>query len=218
MGNSADEDKHKFLDWVRELAELRGMPLKRRYFERSYKKIYLHIFSDASLESMCIVPYLRAEDEDGLELSFVFGKCGIAPMKQQTIPKLELQAALYSVRLRQLITEEHNIQIQTVTHWTDSMTLLQWLHSAHKRQQVFVAKRVGEILDQPTVDEWRQVKGTINPADIGSRGVNVSQLLESERLNGPTWFKQNPGSWPEQVKLVDDDDIVLMTNPTESVK
>ena len=137
-------------------------------------------------------------------------------MKQQTIPKLELQAALYSVRLRQLITEDHDIQIHTVTHWTDSMTVLQWLHSG-KKQQVFVANRVGELLDKSTVDEWRHVKGTMNPADTGTSGVTVSQLLESEWLNGPTWPKQNPGSWPEQVKLVDDDNIVLITNPPENV-
>ena len=94
-----EEDEQQFLDWVKELAELKNMPLKRRYFDKRYKKIDLHIFSDASLESMCIVAYLRAEDE-GVELSFVIGKCRIAPIKQQTIPKLELQAALYSVRLR----------------------------------------------------------------------------------------------------------------------
>ena len=62
------EDKQKYLEWVRELAELKNMPLKRRYFERSYKKIDLQIFSDASLESMCIVAYVRAADEDGVEL------------------------------------------------------------------------------------------------------------------------------------------------------
>ena len=214
---SEEEDAQQFLDWVKELAELKNMPLERRYFDKRYKKMDLHIFSDASLESMCIVAYLRAEDDDGVELSFVIGKCRIAPMKQQTIPKLELQAALYSVRLRQLISADHDIQIQTVTHWTDSMTVLQWLHSAHKRQQVFVANRVGEILDQSTVDEWRHVKGTMNPADIGTRGVTVSQLLESEWLNGPAWLRQNPGSWPKQAKLVDENDFVLVTNPTESV-
>ena len=99
-----NEDKHKFMDWVRELAELKNMPLSRRYFDKSYEKMDLHIFSDASMESMCIVAYLRVEDVDGVELSFVIMKCKIAPMKQQTTPKLELQAALYSVRLRQMIT------------------------------------------------------------------------------------------------------------------
>ena len=212
-----EEDERQFLDWVKELAELKNMPLKRRYFDKWYKKKDLHIFSDASLESMCIVAYLRAEDDEGVELSFVIGKCRIAPTKQQTIPKLELQAALYSVRLRELITENHDIQVQTVTHWTDSMTVLQWLHSALKKQQVFVANRDGEILDQSTVDEWQHVKGTMNPAGIGTRGVTVSQLLGSEWVNGPAWLKQRPGSWPEQTTLVDDDDIALMTTPAESV-
>ena len=60
------------------------------------------------------------------------------------------------------------------------MTVLQWLHSAHKRHQVFVANRAGEILDQSTVNEWQHVKGPMNPADIGTRGATVSQLLEIE--------------------------------------
>ena len=37
------------------------MPLKRRYFERSYEK---NRWADDSLDSMCIVAYVRAEDED----------------------------------------------------------------------------------------------------------------------------------------------------------
>ena len=57
----------------------------------------------------------------------------------------------------------------------------------------------------------------MNRADIGTRGVTVSQLLESYWLNGRAWLEQNPSNWPEHVKLVDDDDIVLMTNPTENV-
>ena len=47
-----------------------------------------------------------------------------SPVKQQTIPKMELQAALYSVRLRHLITKDHDIHIQSVTQCTDSMTVL----------------------------------------------------------------------------------------------
>ena len=93
-------DKHKFLDWVRELAELKYIPLKRCSFDKSYKKIDLHSFSDGSLETICTVAHPRAEDEDGVQLSFVIGKCRIGPGKQQSIPQFELQAALYSVRLR----------------------------------------------------------------------------------------------------------------------
>ena len=73
---------------------------------------------------MCIVAYFRAETDTGNEVSFVLGKCRIAPIKQLSIPRLELQAALYSVRLRELIVEEHDLLIDSVTHWTDSIVVL----------------------------------------------------------------------------------------------
>ena len=72
------------------------------------------------------------------------------------------------------------------------MTVLLWLPSAHEKQQVVVANRAGEILDQSTVHKWRRVKGTLNPAYIATRGVIGSQLLESEWLNGPACLKQHP--------------------------
>ena len=75
----------------------------------------LHVFSDASLEAMCIVAYFRAETENGIEVSFVLEKCRIAPIKHLSIPRLELQAALYSVRLRRLIIQEHNFSIKSLT-------------------------------------------------------------------------------------------------------
>ena len=43
------------MDWVSEIPELKNMPLKTWYSDKCYKIIEMHIFSDASLESMCIV-------------------------------------------------------------------------------------------------------------------------------------------------------------------
>ena len=56
------------------------MKLNWKYFSE-------HVFSDASLEAMCMVAYLRAETESSVQLCFDFGECGFAPLKQQTIPK-----------------------------------------------------------------------------------------------------------------------------------
>ena len=99
--------------------------LPRKYFAASPKNIQLHNFSDASLEAICIVAYFRAEVNDEIEISFVLGKCRIAPVKQLSIPRLALQAALYSVRLRALTIKEHDLRIDSVTLWTDSVTVLQ---------------------------------------------------------------------------------------------
>ena len=167
-----------------------GHAYEETIFRTNYENIDLHISSDAPLESVCIATYLRAEEDDGVELSIVIGKCRIAAKKQQTIPKLELQAAVYSVRWRQLITKNNEIKIQPVTHWTNSMTVLQWLHFANKKQQVFVTNRVGKILHQTFVDKWWLVKGTVNPTDIGARRVSVSQLLGTRGWIGrPGWSR-----------------------------
>ena len=90
-----------------------------------------------------------------------------------------MQAAVFGVRLRELILEEHDIEIDRTVHWTDSTTVLQWLHSANKKQQVFLANRVAEILGSSTIDQWRLVEGKLNPADIDTRGLTVKGLKES---------------------------------------
>ena len=212
-----DNDQAVFLLWANEMNQLPSSPLRRRYFMSQIDRVDLHIFSDASLDSMCIVAYMRALTSNGTEVSFVTGKCRIAPMKQQTIPKLALQAALYSVRLRQLIEKEHDIKMDSVTHWTDSLTVLRWLHAAHKKQQVFVANRVREILDQSTVDEWRHVKGSMNPADIETRSVTPEQLRKSEWLNGPAWLEDEPQNWPEEQLVETEDEQVWTIATRESI-
>ena len=144
---------------------------------------------------MCIVAYFRAETDAGNEVSFVLGKCRIALIKQVSIPRLELQAALYSVRLRKLIIEEHDLLIDSVTHWTDSITVLQWLYSADRRQKnVFFANRAAEILEASTIDEWKHIKGQLK--DIGTRGITIEKLSESDWLSGPTWLKDKSENWP----------------------
>ena len=182
--------------------------LRRKYFSATPKNVQLHIFSDASLEAMCIVAYFRTEVIDGIEMSFVLGKCKIAPIKQLSIPRLELQAALYSVQLRTLIVKEHDLRIDSVTHWTDSVTVLQWLLSADKKQNVFVANRAAEILESSTMDERKHVKGELNPSDIGTRGTTIEKLKESEWLSGPIWLKDHPDVWPlslQPINLASDD-------------
>ena len=53
--------------------------LKRTYFESGVNKVDLHIFSDTSLEAMCMVAYLRKQDNG--EVTFVIGNCRVAPIR-----------------------------------------------------------------------------------------------------------------------------------------
>ena len=134
-------------------------------------KVDLLIFSGASLEVMCMVAYLRKQGND--EVTFVIGKCSVAPIRNMTPAKLETQAAVFGVRLRELSLEEHDIEVDRILHWADSTTVLQSIHASNNKQSVFVANRVAEILEYSTIDQWLHVEGKLNPADIGTRGMTV---------------------------------------------
>ena len=69
-------------------------------------------------------------------------------MKQQSTPRLELQAAMYGTRLKQLIVDKHDVEIERTFFWTHSTTVFQWLHGADKKQPVFVAKSLKSLTVQ----------------------------------------------------------------------
>ena len=75
--------------------------------------------------------------------------------------------------------------------------MLQWLQAAHKKQQVFVANRAAEILENSSMDQWRRVIGVESPADIGTRGMFIEGLKESVWLNRPAWLQGSEGNWPK---------------------
>ena len=109
-------------------------------------------------------------------------------MKAISIPKLELQASLLATRLNIDIMKALSIPINDVFMWTDSTTVLQWLHSTAK-QPVFVANRVGEILEVTTVDEWYHVDTEDNPADTGTRDNATEALKDSSWTQGPSFLR-----------------------------
>ena len=55
----------------------------------------LHSFADASLKAYGAVVFLT----QGNEVSFIIAKSRVAPLKQLTLPRLELMAALVATRL-----------------------------------------------------------------------------------------------------------------------
>ena len=74
---------------------------------------------------MCIVAFLK--DETTLRLTYVIGICRAALTRHMTIPKLELQAAVYGVRLRRQILREHDVknwQNLSLGRFTYSLTVV----------------------------------------------------------------------------------------------
>ena len=60
----------------------------------------LHTFTDASLSAVSAVVYLMAISADGsIATRYVISKSKVAPIKQLSIPKLELEAATLGAEL-----------------------------------------------------------------------------------------------------------------------
>ena len=102
--------------------------MNRLYFENGCSSLRINIFKDASELAIFIMAYLQ--DEATLRLTYVIGKSRVESIRHMTIPKLELKATVYGVRLRKQILSGHDVRINKIYHWTDSSSILQWLEAA----------------------------------------------------------------------------------------
>ena len=160
------------------------------------------MFADASEDIICAVAYLRSKPKEySADLAFVIGKCSVALMRYLSIPRLGLKAAVMAVKLKEQIGKEQESKIPGCKFWADSTTVLQWIHSSHRKQVVFVAIRVAEILDTTNVSQWNHGSGINNSADIGTPAINVAESKRGELLTGPSWLKKWNKKWPEFVNL-----------------
>ena len=58
---------------------------------------------------------------------------------------------------------------------------------------------VGAIHDARSPDQWRYVPTKLNPADQGTRGASVQELVKDDCwLYGPPFLKRREDEWPER--------------------
>ena len=194
----------RWREWEEELPLLREITLPRSYFPPSValetSKIDLHVFSDASETAYGAVVYLRTTDIAGdVHLAFVLARSRVAPRKQQSIPRLELCAALVGAQLARMVKEELTLPLSEMFLWSDSMTVITWLQSQSCRYKVFVGTRVSEIQDLVGVESWRYVDTGRNPADIVTRGDSLASLSQTNPYShGPDFLRQPEEEWPRQ--------------------
>lgn len=116
--------------WRDELNLLFEQHILRCYFPTSAKiiSVQLHGFSDASQQAYAGVVYLRMIDSDGnIPTSLVMSKTKVAPIKQLTIPRLELCGAHLLAQVLHHCKEVFFLSLKDVFAWTNSMIVLNWL-------------------------------------------------------------------------------------------
>ena len=127
------------------------MKIRRCYKPNDFgklKTIEVHHFSDASVDGYGQCSYLRlVDDKNRVHCSFLLGKARVTPLKPVTIPRLELTAALVSVKVSQTLQEELEYDEMNEFFWTDSKVVLGYINNDARRFHTFVANRVQQIRD-----------------------------------------------------------------------
>ena len=185
---------------LRDMSQLADFKIPRYIGSTLNRNVQLHIFCDASKVATAKSAYLRITDVYGkTRLVFILLKTRVAPIKQQTIPKLELQASVYASRLRKKLNKELTLQIDQTVHWSDSTSVLGWIYNRNKElHKMFIANRIYEILEQSRKTEWRYVSTKENPADEGTRGLPASKIQDSSWIKGPPFLLLTEEHWPTQ--------------------
>ena len=195
--------QHSWEKWRNSLHHLEKLKIQRCYKPHAFQEltsVQLHHLSDASDHGYGQCLYLRLTDDTGrVHCSFVMGKARVTPLKPVMIPRLELTAALLSVRISASLREELEYDQITEVFYTDS-------------QVVLVANRVQQIRDNSTPDQWKYIETKENPADESSRGLSPQDLIDSRWLNGP------PFLWQQELPNRNDDVNIDLSPDDPEVK
>ena len=96
--------------WCRDVLTLEQLHIQCCFKPENFGQIRaceLHHFSDASVEGYGQCSYLRLINvEDKARCSLVIGKSRVAPLKQTTVPRLELAAATVSAKTSEFLRQE----------------------------------------------------------------------------------------------------------------
>ena len=185
--------------WRSNLALLENFKIRRCFLPERFghvESVEIHNFSDASTNGYAQCSYMRlTDDQRRVHCSLIMGKCRVCPLKPASVPRLELTAAVVSVRVSALLQKELEYENIYEVFWTDSKVVLGYIANDARKFHVYVANRVQRIRDHTKPSQWRHVATDVNPADDGSRGLSVEELLnKSKWLVGPNflWEKQVP--------------------------
>lgn len=179
-------DEYLTLRWksfLSSLPILHQIRIPRQMMLTNAVGLELHGFADASKVAYGANVYIRSLFADGsAQMRLVTSKSKVAPIKEESIPRLEGLAALLLARLmRKVLDAIGDHHFSSIVCWSDSQVVLAWLKKPLDRLQMWVRNRIAEILSCNFV--WQYIPSSLNPADIVSRGQSAEELVRN-----PVWW------------------------------
>lgn len=209
----ADKLAQKWYEWLKDLNQLSTFTVSRCLKPAGFGDVVtaqLHHFSDASESGYGTASYLRLTNNKGdVHCAFMLGKSRVAPLKQMTIPRMELTAAVVAVNIDKMLKKELQLELQESRFWTDSTTVLKYIENNTRRFKTFVANRISTIRESTKPTQWKYINTSANPADCASRGLTAVKLMGHQSwIQGPSFLQKPEHLWPDgphQLEIEEDD-------------
>ena len=200
---------NKFEQWYNQLPQLNTLKLKSCiHFDP--EKTTFFCFSDASNVGIGVVIYSRSEMPNGeIFTNLVRSKCKVRPMSmpiveskgketteekeviedsQFSVPRLELMAAVESLKYIKELQEAYGVKPEKVRCYTDSSCVYFWLRTESSKLLPFVAHRCDKIKQAGVMFEFCPTGA--QAADIVAKGGDVEEIRSNEMWNlGPRFIR-----------------------------
>ncbi|XP_061167901.1 uncharacterized protein LOC133176855 [Saccostrea echinata] len=206
--------------WSRTLSKLEDLRLPRVIVPNLSTAVSkeLRIYCDASERAIAAVCFLHVTYPDSsCSTGFVLGKAKLAPSSCTTIPRLELCSAVLAVEISQNVVDHLQTNLDNIQFFSDSKVTLGYIHNNTKRFYVYVANRVAKIRSYTEPFQWKYIRSEMNPADIGTRGIQPSNLQASAWLLGPADdgdLHRSPNTFDYNL-VQPEDDVEIRSHKTE---
>lgn len=199
-----NETKHKWIELFKELTSLNDIKFDRCLkVPNAVEDPWLIIFSDASRLAFGACAYIRWKVANGeFEVRFIAAKTRVSPLKELTIPRLELQAAVMASRLAKTIREQSRFNFSRTIYFIDSLVVKAWIQGQSRCYKPFVSHRIGEIQSSSEPSEWFYCPTQLNVADDLTKGITTKEL-QGRWMNGPQFLQVPEDQWPSEQGTAD---------------
>lgn len=189
----SNELKETWLVFMSQIQDLNEISIDRQVLKDTPVSIEFIGFGDSSEKAYGACIYICSIDATGNRVvKLLTAKSRVAPVKKQTLPRLELLAAHLLAELMERSRNVLGLHPNKVVYFTDSTIVLSWLKVEPSKLKTFVANRISKILEVSKVSDWKFIRSSENAADIISRGVNPAELIQNDMwFHGPEFLKKN---------------------------